>query len=140
MYNVSIAIATIQSSNNPTEVHSSVTRAEKLLGGYKYDERKIQRTWRQTLMIGSIHFEVTEKGISAQTHLCDVSDFDKFRILCLLQCSLEISKKEFEFANLLIQSGLDKLLVPEQNTTEVSILSEVLEMLNKMKGDNNDEG
>ena len=89
-------------------------------------------------MVGSIHFEVTKKGISAQTHLCDVSDFDRFRILCMLQRSLKISKEEFEVANALIQTGLDKLLVPEQNTTEVSISSEVLEMLNKMKGNNKD--
>ena len=90
-------------------------------------------------MVGSIHFEVTEKGVRVQTHLCDVSGFDRFHILCLLQRSLEISKKEFELYNALIQTGLDKLLVPEQNTTEVSIPSEVLEMLNKMKGDNRDE-
>ena len=91
-------------------------------------------------MVGSIHFEVTEKGISIQTRLSHVSNFDMFQILCLLQRSLGISKKEFEFVNLLIQAGLDKLLWPEQDTTEVSIPSEVLEMLNKMKGDNNDEG
>ena len=89
-------------------------------------------------MVGSIHFEVTEKGISVQTRLRDVSSFGRFHILCMLQRSLEISKKEFELYNALIQSGLDKLLVPEQDTTEVSIPSEVLEMLNKMKGDNND--
>ena len=89
-------------------------------------------------MIGSMHFEATEKGVHVQTHLCDVSGFDKFRILCMLQRSLEISKEEFEFANALFQSGLDKLFVPEQNATEVSIPSEVLEMLNKMKEDNND--
>ena len=91
-------------------------------------------------MIGSIHFEITEEGIGIQTHLSHVSDFDKFQILCLLQRSLKISKKEFEFVNLLIQSDLDKLLCPEQNETGVSIPSEVLEMLNKMKGDNHDEG
>ena len=91
-------------------------------------------------MLGSIHFEITEEGARVQTHLSHVSDFDKFYILCLLQRSLEISKEEFEFANGLIQAGLDKLLVSEQDTTEVSIPSEVLEMLNKMKGDNNDEG
>ena len=91
-------------------------------------------------MIGSIHFEATEEGLSVQTHLCDVSDIDRFRILCMLQRSLKISKKEFELYNALIQTGLDKLLVPEQDTTEVSIPSEVLEMLNKMKGDNNGEG
>ena len=90
-------------------------------------------------MVGSIHFEATEKGISIQTHLRDVNAFDRFHILCLLQRSLGISKKEFGFVNALIQSGLDKLFVPEQNTAEVSIPSEVLEMLNKMKGDNNDE-
>ena len=89
-------------------------------------------------MIGSIHFEVTEKGASLQTHLAHVSSLDKLHIMCLLKRSLKISKEEFEFANLLIQSDLDKLLVREQNTTEVSIPSEVLEMLNKMKGDNND--
>lgn len=91
-------------------------------------------------MVGSIHFEVTEKGIGIQTRLSHVSNFDMFQILCLLQRSLGISKKEFEFVNLLIQSDLDKLLWPEQDTAEVSIPSEVLEMLNKMKGDNNDEG
>lgn len=90
-------------------------------------------------MVGSIHFEVTEKGISIQTRLSHVSDFDKFQILCLLQRSLGISKKEFEFVNLLIQSDLDKLLWPEQDTTEVSVPPEILEMLNKMEGDNNDE-
>ena len=90
-------------------------------------------------MIGSIHFEITEEGAHVQTHLCDANDFDRFRILCILQRSLKISKEEFEVANALIQTGLDKLFVPEQNTTEVSIPSEVLEMLNKMKGDNNDE-
>ena len=89
-------------------------------------------------MVGSIHFEITEEGANVQTHLSHVSRFDKFYIMCLLKRSLEISKKEFEFANLLIQSGLDKLLVSEQDTTKVSIPSEVLEMLNKMKGDNND--
>ena len=91
-------------------------------------------------MVGSIHFEITEEGVCVQTHLSHVGGFDKFQILCLLQRSLEIPKKEFEFANLLIQADLDKLLVPEQNTTEVSVPSEVLEMLNKMKRDNNDEG
>ena len=90
-------------------------------------------------MLGSIHFEATEKGVHVQTHLCDVSGLDRFRILCMLQRSLEISKEEFEMYNALIQSGLDKLFVPEQNTAEVSIPSEVLEMLNKMKGDNRDE-
>ena len=90
-------------------------------------------------MVGSIHFEITEEGVRVQTSLSHVSSLDKFQILCLLQRSLEISKKEFEFANLLIQADLDKLLVLEQNTTEVSIPSEVPEMLNKMKGDNNDE-
>ena len=91
-------------------------------------------------MLGSMHFEITEEGVHVQTHLFHVSGLDKFQILCLLQRSLKISKKEFEFANLLIQADLDKQLVPEQNTTEVSVPSEVLEMLNKMKGDNNDEG
>ena len=89
-------------------------------------------------MLGSIHFEATEKGIHVQTRLRDVSGFDRFHILCLLQRSLEISKEEFGFANALIQSGLDKLLVSKQNETEVSISSEVLEMLNKMKGGNKD--
>lgn len=56
----------------------------------------------------------------------------------LLQRSLSISKKEFEFANALIQSDWDKLLCPEQS--EVSIPSEILEMLEKLKGDNHDEG
>ena len=91
-------------------------------------------------MIGSIHFEATEKGVHVQTHLCDVSGLDRFRILCMLQRSLEISKEEFEFYNAMIQAGLDKLFVPEQDSTEMSIPSEVLEMLNKMKGDNRDEG
>lgn len=91
-------------------------------------------------MLGSIHFEVTEKGIDIRTHLSRVSGLDKFQILCLLQRTLEISKKEFEFANLLIQADLDKLLVPEQNTPEVSIPSEVLKMVEKLKGDNHDEG
>ena len=89
-------------------------------------------------MLGSIHFEVTEKGISVQTRLRDVGGFDKFHILCLLQRSLGISKKEFALANTLIQSGLDKLFVPEQNTTEVSIPPEILKMVEKMKGDNKD--
>ena len=91
-------------------------------------------------MIGSIHFKITKEGAQVQTHLSHVSSFDKFYIMCLLKRSLKISKKEFEFANLLIQAGLDKLLGSEQNTTEVSIPSEVLEMLNKMKGDNNNAG
>ena len=90
-------------------------------------------------MIGSIHFEVTEKGAHVQTHLSHVGSFDKFYIMCLLKRSLEISKEEFEFANELIQAGLDKLFVSEQDMAEVSIPSEVLEMLNKMKGDNNNE-
>ena len=90
-------------------------------------------------MLGSIHFEITEEGARIQTRLSHVSDFDKFQILCLLQRSLEISKEDFAFTNALIQSGLDKLFVSEQGTTEVSISSEVLEMLDKMKGDNNDE-
>ena len=89
-------------------------------------------------MVGSIHFEITEEDAHVQTRLSHMSSFDKFYIMCLLKRSLEISKKEFEFANLLIQSDLDKLLVSEQDTAEVSIPSEVLEMLNKMKGDNND--
>ena len=89
-------------------------------------------------MVGSIHFEVTEECAHIQTHLSHVSDFDRFRILCMLQRSLEISKKDFELYNALIQTGLDELLVREQDTTEVSIPSEVLEMLNKMKEDNND--
>ena len=91
-------------------------------------------------MVGSIHFEVTEEDISIQTHLFHVSDFDKFHILCMLQRSLEISKKDFEFANAMIQTGLDKLFFSEQNTTEVSISPEVLKMIEKMKGDNHDEG
>ena len=90
-------------------------------------------------MIGSIHFEITEEGANIQTHLSHVGVLDKFRIMCLLKRSLKISKEEFELVNLLIQSDLDKLLVLEQDTAEVSIPSEVLEMLNKMKGDNNDE-
>ena len=89
-------------------------------------------------MVGSIHFEITEEGAHVQTHLSHVSSFDKFYIMCLLKRSLGISKKEFELYNALIQSGLDKLLVPEQDTAEVSVPSEVLEILNKMKGDNND--
>ena len=89
-------------------------------------------------MVGSIHFEITEESVHVQTHLRDVSDFDRFRILCLLKRSFKISKEEFEVANALIQAGLDKLFVPEQDSTEVSIPSEVLEMLNKMKGDNSD--
>lgn len=64
-------------------------------------------------MVGSIHFEVTEEGAHIQTHLSHVSDFDRFRILCMLQRSLEISKKEFELYNALIQTGLDELLVRE---------------------------
>ena len=91
-------------------------------------------------MLGSIHIKATEKGLSVQTHLRDVSGFDKFHILCLLQRSLEISKKEFGFVNALIQSGLDKLFVPEQNTAEVSIRPEILKMVEKMKGNNHDEG
>lgn len=90
-------------------------------------------------MLGSIHFEVTREGTHIQTHLSEVSGFDKFYILCALRRSLQISKKEFELVNSMIQADLDKLLVPEQNTTEVSVPSEVLEMLNKMKGDNNGE-
>ena len=90
-------------------------------------------------MVGSIHFEVTEKGVHVQTHLCDVSGLDRFRILCMLQRSLEISKEEFELYNALIQTGLDKLFVPEQDTAEVSIPPEILEMIEKMKGNNNDE-
>ena len=92
------------------------------------------------MMLGSIHFEITEEGAHIQTNLSHVSDFDKFQILCMLKRSLKISKKEFEVANVMIQAGLDKLLMREQDTTEVSIPSEVLEMLNKMKGDNHDEG
>ena len=91
-------------------------------------------------MIGSIHFEATEEGLSIQTHLSHVSGSDRFHILCILQRSLEISKKEFELANLLIQSDLDKALCPEQNTTEVSIPPEVLKMIEKLKGDNSREG
>lgn len=90
-------------------------------------------------MLGSIHFEVTEEGTSIQTHLSHVSNFDKFYILCMLQRYLEISKKEFEFVNALIQSDLDKLLCPEQNNAEVSIPSEVLKMVEKLKGDNHNE-
>ena len=90
-------------------------------------------------MVGSIHIKVTEEGVYIQTHLSNVGSFDKFQILCVLKHSLEISKEEFEFANVLIQKGLDKLFMQEQDTPEVSIPSEVLEMLNKMKGDNNDE-
>lgn len=91
-------------------------------------------------MVGSIHFEITEEGANVRTHLSHMSSFDRFYIMCLLKRSLGISKEEFEVANVMIQAGLDKLLVSEQDTTEVSIPSEVLEMLNKMKGDNNDEG
>ena len=91
-------------------------------------------------MIGSIYIEATEEGLSVQTHLRDVSDFDRFHILCMLQRSLKISKKEFELYNVLIQTGLDKVFMLGQDETEVSIPSEVLEMLNKMKGDNKDEG
>lgn len=91
-------------------------------------------------MVGSIHLEATEQGIAVQTHLRNVSGFDKFQILCTLQRSLEISKKEFELCNVLIQSDLDKLLVPEQNMAEVSIPTEILEMIEKLKGDNHDEG
>ena len=91
-------------------------------------------------MVGSMHFEATEEGVHVQARLFRVNSLDKFHILSLVQRTLEISKKEFEFANLLIQSDLDKLLYPEQSTTEVSVPSEILEMLNKMKGDNNDEG
>ena len=90
-------------------------------------------------MLGSIHFEVTEEGAHIQTHLSEVSGFDKFYILCMLQRSLRISKKEFEFVNALIQSGLDKALCPEQDTTEVSIPPEVLKMVEKLKGDNHNE-
>ena len=90
-------------------------------------------------MLGSIHFEATEKGIHVQTHLCDVSGLDRFRILCMLQRSLEISKEEFELCNALIQTGLDKLFVPEQNTAEVSIPPEILEMIEKLKGDKDGE-
>ena len=90
-------------------------------------------------MVGSVHFEVTEEDIHIQTRLRDVNSFDKFHILCMLQRSLEISKKEFEFYNTLIQQDLDKLLMPEQNMMEVSIPSEVLKMVEKLKGDNHDE-
>ena len=89
-------------------------------------------------MLGSIHFEATEKGVHVQAHLCDVSSLDRFHILCMLQRSLGISKKEFELYNALIQTGLDKLLMPEQNTAEVSIPPEILKMVEKMKGDNHD--
>ena len=91
------------------------------------------------MMLGFIHFEITEEGAHVQTRLSHVGVLDKFHIMCLLKRSLKISKEEFELVNLLIQSDLDKLLVSEQDTTEVSIPSEVLEMLNKMKGDNNNE-
>ena len=90
-------------------------------------------------MVGFIHFEITEEGGKIQTHLSNVSDYDKFCIMCMLKRSLEISKEEFEVANVLIQADLDKLIMNEKNTTGVSISPEVLEMLNKMKGDNNDE-
>ena len=90
-------------------------------------------------MVGSIHFEITEEGARVQTNLSHTRDSDKLYIMCLLKRSLKISKEEFEFVNLLIESDLDKLLVSEQDTTEMSIPSEVLEMLNKMKGDNNNE-
>ena len=82
-------------------------------------------------MLGSIHFEVTEEGIGIQTHLSHVSSFDKFYIMCLLKRSLKISKEEFEFANELIQAGVDKLFVSEQDTTEVSIPPEILKMIEK---------
>ena len=91
-------------------------------------------------MIGSIHLEATEKGTSIQTRMSPVNSFDRFQILCMVQRSLEISKEDFAFTNALIQSGLDKLFVPEQNTTEVSIPSEILAMIEKLKGDNHNEG
>ena len=91
-------------------------------------------------MIGSIHIEATEEGLSVQTRLSHVADFDKFVILNTVRRSLEMSEKDFAFVNMLIQTGLDKVFLPGQNETEVSIPSEVLEMLNKMKEDNNDEG
>lgn len=91
-------------------------------------------------MIGSIHIKATEEGLSVQTHLSHVSDFDKFMILNTVRRSLEMSEKDFAFINMLIQTGLDKMFLPEQNETEVSVPSEVLEMLNKIKGDNNNEG
>ena len=91
-------------------------------------------------MVGFIHFEATEKGGRIQTHLSDVSDFDKFCIMCMLKRSLGISKEEFEFANVLIQADLDKLVMNEKNTTGVSISPEVLQVIEKLKGNNNDEG
>ena len=91
-------------------------------------------------MVGSIYIKATEEGLSVQTRLSHVDDFDKFVILNTVRRSLEMSEKDFAFVNMLIQTGLDKVFLSGQNETEVSIPSEVLEMLNKMKGDNNDEG
>ena len=77
--------------------------------------------------------------MSVQTRLSHVNNFDKFMILNAVRRSLEMSERDFAFVNMLIQTGLDKVFSPGQNETEVSIPSEVLEMLNKMKGGNNDE-
>ena len=89
-------------------------------------------------MVGSIHFEITEEGARIQTHLSHVNVLDKFCIMCLLKRSLGISKEEFEFVNALIQAGLDERLVRKHDSTEVSVSSLALELLNKMKGDNKD--